>query len=151
MASVEQTPAPGRGVTPASAKLKDSYLMLASYWPMPIRSWHSSGSQKVELWHCLTICNVATAQMAVRSKRGANSLQGEVEELFQAAFDKAFPTLHEIPMVTPTKPKDSKFGDYQCNSAMKLFNSLRGQVKMKASKSCPLKLDPIGFCTVPPM
>lgn len=57
-------------------------------------------------------------------------MQAEVESIFQTAFDQAFPALDEIPMVTPTKPKDAKYGDYQCNSAMKLFNSLRGKVSL---------------------
>ena len=65
-----------------------------------------------------------------RTHRGANSVQGEVELLFQTALDQAFPGLKELPIVTPTKPKDAKFGDYQCNNAMKLFNSLRGKVAL---------------------
>ena len=63
-----------------------------------------------------------------RAHRGASSVQGEVEALFQTALDQAFPDLRELPIVTPTKPKDARFGDYQCNNAMKLFNSLRGKV-----------------------
>ena len=71
---------------------------------------------------------VGADKMDTRRTRGANSVQAEVESLFQAALDQAFPALGEAPLVTPTKPKDAKYGDYQCNNAMKLFNSLRGKV-----------------------
>ena len=56
------------------------------------------------------------------------SLQADVEAIFKEALDRAFPNQGEAPIVTPTKPKDAKFGDYQCNNAMKLFNSLKGKV-----------------------
>lgn len=55
-----------------------------------------------------------------------STIQAELEVLFQAAFDSAFPSLKEKPIIAPTK--EAKFGDYQCNSAMKLFGLLKGQV-----------------------
>lgn len=54
------------------------------------------------------------------------TIQVELEKLFQDAFDKAFPALQERPVIAPTK--EPKFGDYQCNSAMKLFGLLKGKV-----------------------
>ena len=57
------------------------------------------------------------------------SVQAELEAAFQMAFDKAFPGLHEKPVLMQTK--EARFGDYQCNSAMKLFNQLKGKVRQE--------------------
>ena len=54
------------------------------------------------------------------------TVQVELEKLFQDAFKQAFPALEEKPIIAPTK--EAKFGDYQCNSAMKLFGMLKGKV-----------------------
>lgn len=69
------------------------------------------------------------------------TIQVELERLFQDAFDKAFPALQERPIIAPTK--EPKFGDYQCNSAMKLFGLLKGKVRFLRSKVCQ---DGSGIC-----
>jgi arginyl-tRNA synthetase len=59
------------------------------------------------------------------------TIQKEVEEIFKSALAKAFPGVEELtPMIVANKPRDQKFGDYQCNNAMKLFNQLKGQVSL---------------------
>ena len=53
---------------------------------------------------------------------------------------QAFPGTEDDPVVAPTK--EAKFGDYQCNNAMKLFNQLKGKVS-----SCPSHLHAYNKCT----
>lgn len=56
------------------------------------------------------------------------TIQVELEKLFQDAFKRAFPALEEKPIIAPTK--EPRFGDYQCNSAMKLFGLLKGKASI---------------------
>ena len=61
------------------------------------------------------------------------SVKTELEKVFRAAIMQAFPGTEDDPVVAPTK--EAKFGDYQCNNAMRLFNQLKGKVS-----SCPSHL-----------
>ena len=44
--------------------------------------------------------------------------EGRIKGLFNTAIRKAFPSLQVDAKITPANPK---FGDYQCNNAMKIF------------------------------
>jgi len=56
------------------------------------------------------------------------TLLAEVTARFRAALAAAYPGVEGVEAaVTPTKDKDAKFGDYQCNNAMALFGKLKGK------------------------
>lgn len=56
-----------------------------------------------------------------------HNILGVVESIFDAAIKASYPGV-SIPAVevTRTNTKNAKFGDYQCNSAMAIFTSLKG-------------------------
>lgn len=56
------------------------------------------------------------------------TLLAEVTARFRAALLAAFPDVEGVSaVVTQTKDKDAKFGDYQCNNAMAMFAKLKGK------------------------
>jgi arginyl-tRNA synthetase len=56
------------------------------------------------------------------------TLLTEVTARFRAALQTAYPDVQDVqPIVNPTKDKDARFGDYQCNNAMALFGKLKGK------------------------
>jgi arginyl-tRNA synthetase len=68
-----------------------------------------------------------TPQTPVAVAREA-TLLAEVTSRFRAALQAAFPDVEGVSAVVgPTKDKDAKFGDYQCNNAMALFGKLKGK------------------------
>lgn len=81
----------------------------------------------------------ADASTTERMEAGTGgTILKEVEEVFRVALAKAFPGVDAAPMISPNRPKDQKYGDYQCNNAMKLFNQLKGQ------EGCPKNPRAIG-------
>jgi arginyl-tRNA synthetase len=56
------------------------------------------------------------------------TLLSEVTSRFRAALQSAFSDVEGVTaVVTQTKDKDAKFGDYQCNNAMALFAKVKGK------------------------
>ena len=55
-----------------------------------------------------------------------HSILSIVESIFDEAIQAAYPGLDNLPAVEVTRTKNPKFGDYQCNSAMAIFTTLKG-------------------------
>lgn len=53
------------------------------------------------------------------------SIQDVLTELFGIAISAAYPNIPDPPVVIALSAGNPKFGDYQCNSAMQLANTLK--------------------------
>lgn len=62
---------------------------------------------------------VKRTAMALQNGPGMNSIQEMLNEIFYTAIAAAYPDLPEAPVVIMPS-SNSKFGDYQCNSAMSM-------------------------------
>lgn len=53
------------------------------------------------------------------------SIQDLLADLFRSAISAAYPNIPDPPVVIALSAGNPKFGDYQCNSAMQLANTLK--------------------------
>lgn len=67
------------------------------------------------------------------------SIVDHLTELFTAAIASSFPTLQNVPtLITPGS--NSKFGDYQCNSAMSISKNLSDQGNKSSPRDIAAKI-----------
>lgn len=78
--------------------------------------------------------------VSCKEERSFYSIQNTLVSIFKEAIQRAFPELKNAPVVIAAS-NNSKFGDYQCNSAMPIVQLLKSEGKKKVIFSTKIILN----------